>query len=486
MNSYKGQNWLIPQSIKDMIPKNHICFFVEEFVESLDFSGFDMINEGPGHPSYHPRIIMKILLQGMLSRERASRKIASACKENFVFMYLAEKVQPNFRTICRFRADNAEFIKEVFKETVKLASENNLIDLNLICTDGSKVKANASKKKFFTKEQFERLDSIIERMIEEDIKQDEVDKIIGENEDGLTDFEAKNLKEIVRIYKKSKNKERAKENYNRVKKEFYKEEGLKKVSLTDPDCRIVKHNSGASNLVYNAQFTVDAKNQIILANDVCQDVDDYGQLEPQLNQTKDNIQLKKDTKLAADCGYNSGKNLNFLEKEGIVGYIPNREQAKNGKQKLKFDNYEYDEKTDEIISDGMRFKYSGTYYHKKDKYRFHRYRNKKFKLNRHVPELFRERLRMKARLETKEGKMTYDIRKFTVEPVIGNIKYNLGFREFLLRGLKNAKTEINIASTAHNLKKIWKAKIILRADCGIKEVIFEFLGCEPKIKCDTA
>lgn len=91
INSFKGQNWLIPQSIKDMIPKNHICFFVEEFVESLDFSGFDMINEGPGHPSYHPQIIMKILLQGMLSKERSSRKLASATRENFVFMYLAEK-----------------------------------------------------------------------------------------------------------------------------------------------------------------------------------------------------------------------------------------------------------------------------------------------------------------------------------------------------------------------------------------------------------
>ena len=129
ISSFKGQNWLIPQSIKDMIPKNHICFFVEEFVESLDFSRFDMINEGAGHPAYHPRIIMKIIIQGMLSKERSSRKLASVCRENFVFMYLAEKVQPNFRTICRFRVENAEFIKETFKETVILASENELIDL---------------------------------------------------------------------------------------------------------------------------------------------------------------------------------------------------------------------------------------------------------------------------------------------------------------------------------------------------------------------
>ena len=71
-----------------------------------------MIYEGAGHPAYHPRIIMKIIIQGMLSKERSSRRLASACRENFVFMYLAEKVQPNFRTIARFRKNNSSFVKE--------------------------------------------------------------------------------------------------------------------------------------------------------------------------------------------------------------------------------------------------------------------------------------------------------------------------------------------------------------------------------------
>lgn len=115
INSYKNQDWLLPTSIKQMISVDHICFFVEEFVDSLDFTNFDMIYEGAGHPAYHPRIIMKIIIQGMLSKERSSRKLASACRENFVFMYLAEKVQPNFRTIARFRRNNKGFVKETFK-----------------------------------------------------------------------------------------------------------------------------------------------------------------------------------------------------------------------------------------------------------------------------------------------------------------------------------------------------------------------------------
>lgn len=130
--SNQNQNWLLPQSIKDMIPKDHICFLVEDFVESLDFSKFDMIYDGAGHPAYHPRIITKILIQGMLYKVRSSRKLAKATIENFVFMYLAEKVNPDFRTISRFRKDNSEFVKNAFKKTVELASEHNLVDLSFI------------------------------------------------------------------------------------------------------------------------------------------------------------------------------------------------------------------------------------------------------------------------------------------------------------------------------------------------------------------
>src|SRR3989344_3381476 len=290
MSSFKGQNWLIPQSIHDMVPKNHICFFVEEFVDSLDFSEFDMINEGAGHPSYHPRIIMKVIIQGMLSKERSSRKLASACRENFVFMYLAEKVQPNFRTIARFRKNNASFVKETFKETINLASEYDLIDLNLICIDGSKIKANASKKTFLKKEQLSQLDSIIDKMIEEDIKQDEIDKeSYEEKEENITNFEIKNLKEIVKNYRYVKNKEKLKENCKEAMKEFDKDPQIKRVSLSDPECRMMKNKKGFYELDYNVQFSVDSKNQIIVANDVCQDRTDTYQLQPQIKNVQENI-----------------------------------------------------------------------------------------------------------------------------------------------------------------------------------------------------
>jgi len=469
ISSFKGQDWLIPQSISDMIPKNHICFFVEEFVESLDFSGFDMINEGQGHPSYHPRILMKVLLQGMLSNERSSRKLANACGENFIFMYLAEKVNPNFRTFCRFRRQNAPFIKDVFKETIKLASKNDLVDLNLICTDGSKIKANASKKKFLKEDQ---LDSIIDEMIEEDIKRDKrEEEVYGDSEINKTSLEAKNLREIVKTYKKSKNKKNVKEICKAAKEEFKKDE-IERVSLTDPDCRMMKGKKGNYELAYNTQFTADSKSQIILANDVCQDGVDTNQLQPQIREVKENIELKENTKFAADSNYNKAENLRFLEEENLIGYIPNQAQAQvmNGREQTIYqDDYGYDWGNDEIIIDGTRLKYHATWIHKKGS-RQRAYKSEDRRLIKKVPEFFRERLRMKERMETKEGREIYNKRKFVIEPVIGNIKYNYKFDEFLLRGLDGVRLELNLVSIAHNLKKIWIAR--MRLEDNNKNILF--------------
>ncbi|MBS3064694.1 MAG: IS1182 family transposase [DPANN group archaeon] len=488
ISSYKNQDWLLPTSIKQMIPQNHISFFVEEFVESLDFSGFDMINECAGHPSYHPRIIMKIIIQGMLSKERSSRKLAGACRENFVFMYLAEKVQPNFRTIARFRKNNASFVKEAFKETINLASEHDLVDLSVICIDGSKIKANASKKAFLKKEQLSQLDSIIDKMIEEDIKQDEMDKeIYSEKEENITALEMKNLKEIVKNYRDVKDKEKLKENCKKAVEEFDKDPQIKRVSLSDPECRMMKNKKGFFELDYNVQFTVDSKSQIIVANDVCQDRTDTFQLQPQIKNVRENINLKRDTKVAADCNYNSGDNLKFLEENLIDGHIPTLSQAQKMDERektIKEDDYEYDWEKDEIILKGIRLRYAKTWSQGRDKPRRRIYRSEDGKIVKRVVEFFRERLRMKNKMETEEGKRIYGLRKIVVEPVIGNIKYNMGFTEFLIRGLDGAKLELNIASIAHNLKKIWIAKG--RICKNNKILFFRVIMSENYLNCDSA
>src|SRR3989338_8282583 len=367
--SNKNQNWLLPLSIKNMIPKGHICFIVEEFVDSLDFSNFDMIYDGAGHPAYHPRIIMKVLIMGILSKVRSSRKLASGCRENFVFMYLAEKVQPDFRTIARFRKENHEFVKGAFKKTVELASEYNLIDLSFISIDGSMLKAYAGKKRYFDKKGLDKLGKAIDKMVDEDIDLDELEEqMFGDKEEGLTGIDERDLRRIVRDYKKSEDKKKIKKNIKKAKNELEKY-SLKKVSISDPESRMMQNKKGFSELSYNTQISV-SRNQIILSNDLCQDKHDAHQFIPQIKNVKENIKLKKATKVALDCGYSDGKNIKFAEDNKIDLYVPSRSQAlelEGKEQTLNHDNYEYDAKKDELIVGKHRFYFKGVYARKSGK-----------------------------------------------------------------------------------------------------------------------
>ena len=453
----KNQNWLLPMSIKDIIPKDHICFLVEDFAESLDYSNFDIMYDGAGHPAYHPRIIMKIIIQGMLSRVRSSRKLAASCRENFIMMYLAEKTQPDFRTIARFRKNNKKLIKDAFKNTVDIASEHKLIDLSFISIDGSKIKAYASKKRYFNKIALDKLDKAIDKMVEEDIEIDELEEeLFGDKEEGLTGIDKSDLKKIVREFNKSKDKKRIKENIQKAKKEI-KDSAQKKISLTDSESRMMKTAKSFVEPSYNAQISV-SRNQIILSNDVCQDGHDAHQFIPQVRNIKENIKLKKDTKVGLDCGYSDGENIKFAEDNKIDLYVPSRAQAQefDGKeQSLNHDKYEYDWKKDELIVGKHRFYFKYAYTRKNGK-KILMYYNDKLKKKKDVPFYFRERLRMKEKMNTLDGRSTYGLRKITVEPVIGNLKQNIGLREFLLRGLDKVKIEMNIACIAHNLMKIWR------------------------------
>lgn len=110
-----------------MIAEDHICFLVESIVESMDFTSFDTRYSGAGHLADHPRILLKILVMGILDRVRSSRRLAKNARENIVYMYLSERLTPDFRTISDFRKDNADLVKEVFKHTVTLAREEGLL-----------------------------------------------------------------------------------------------------------------------------------------------------------------------------------------------------------------------------------------------------------------------------------------------------------------------------------------------------------------------
>jgi transposase len=151
--SYRDQSWLLPPSIEELIPEDHVCFLIESLIDDMDYGAFDIKYSGAGHPAYHPRVLLKLLIMGVLDRVRSSRRLARHARENVVYMYLSEKLSPDFRTISDFRKDNSELLKEAFKHTVSCAKEEGLLDLSHLATDGSTIKANAANKRIMSKEE---------------------------------------------------------------------------------------------------------------------------------------------------------------------------------------------------------------------------------------------------------------------------------------------------------------------------------------------
>src|SRR3989338_9117864 len=191
---------------------------------------------------------------------------------------------------------------------------------------------------------------------------------------------------------------------------------------------MMQNKKGFSELSYNTQVSV-ARNQIILANDVCQDGHDAHQFIPQMRNIKENVKLKRNTKVGVDCAYSDGENIKFAEDNNFDLYVPSRAQAQelDGKeQTLNHDNYEYDWKRDELIVGKHRFYFKGAYTRKNGKKIF-MYYNDKLKKKKDVPFHFRERLRMRDKMSTDDGKKIYGLRKITVEPVYGKIKEKFCF-----------------------------------------------------------
>ncbi len=486
IKSFKNQSWLLPPNIKDMIPKDHICFLVEDVIDKLDFSSFEIRYSGAGHPAYHPRIICKILVQSMLDRVRPSRAIARNARENVVFMYLAENLCPDFRTISDFRKDNCDLLKDIFKVTVSTANELGAIGLEQLSVDGSKLKACAANNSSVTKEQLDVIEQYVNNELKESIEIDKVEDKHFKNcrgYDQLKDIDKKKIKSLIaKYYEQIKKDEHdrvseIKDTINEARKELDANK-LEKVSLTDPEARFMVNKKGRIELSYNPQITTDHKTGIIVANDVCKDATDNNQLKPQIEQTEENCgELKEKTKITIDNGYYNGENIHYLNTKKLDGYIPNQNESQKAKGKKieinKFDkrNFKYDEtKNEYICPEKHKLKFSHKYYDKTKKKNIKIYRSinckecphnkkctKRKDKNREIKKypFEKERIEMAEKMQTQKAKEIYKKRKQVVEPAIGHYKENLRFRDFLTRKLKTVKNEFNLACTAHNLKKIW-------------------------------
>lgn len=435
--------YLMPQSIQNWLPEKHMARFVVEILEKLDITNLENKYSSMGRKAYPIRMLLGLMFYGYTTGVYSSRKIEQATYDSVAFRYIAANMNPDHATIANFRKSCSKELDNIFLQILLIASEMGILKVGNVSTDGTKIKANASKHKALSWEYANKL--------EQQLK-DEIDKLkqMAETEDNIPEGmvipeelarREKRLEVITaaqeEISRRAKIRfEREQTEYEEKiarQKEYEKNTGKKKpgkaltppipgpvkkdqVNLTDSESRIMPKSGGAFEQSYNAQISVDIESMLVVGRHVTQNTNDKLEIVPalkELEKTELSLQ-KKFSGMGADAGYFSKDNVQHCENVGIVPYIALKREEHN---KSVTERFEF---TAEVI-----------------------------------PENADSATKMQHRLQTKEGKAIYAKRKSTVEPTFGIIKHVMGFKSFLLRGFEAVQSEWKIVTTAWNIKRIF-------------------------------
>jgi transposase len=437
---FPEQDFLLPPSLREWLPEDHLSYFVSELIDQLDLSLIESHyeREERGYPPYHPRMMTKVLVYGYCVGVFSSRRIEKRLVEDIAFRVLAVGNEPDFRTISEFRRIHLRALEGMFVQVLQLALKLGAMKLGRVAIDGTKVKANASKHKAMSYERMlreeQRLREEVKRLLaeaeqtdtDEDKRYgrkrrgDELPAELGRREERLKRIaEAKKALEArarAEAEEKHKNKNSDKNgrpgsNSKRGRRAAVQPQPKAQHNFTDPESRIMKGPDGFVQ-AYNAQAAVEPALQLIVGQALTQQANDKQQLIPMIERVREQAEQKVQQVLA-DSGYCSEENLRKAAKKKVDLYVA------TGKQKH----------------------------------------------NQSAPGSPRGRIpksatlveRMKRKLMTKAGQAIYARRKTIVEPVFGQIKQAQGFRQFLLRGVDKVRSEWALVCATHNVLKLYRA-----------------------------
>jgi transposase len=414
------QDLLLPPSLRDWLPENHLAHFVSDVVDQLDLRDIESVYEEDerGQPPYHPQMMTKILIYGYCVGVFSSRKIQKRLLEDVGFRMLAAGNEPDFRTISDFRKLHLKALQGLFDQLLQIALQTGTMKLGTVALDGSKVKANASKHQAMSyrrmQEDEKRLKEEVKKLLQQAERVDaEEDARYGRDRSG-DELPAELARRETRVKKIQEAKraleERAREQARSEGKsvEEAKPESKAQYNFTDPESRIMK---GADGFVqaYNTQIAVEPNFQWIVGQRVTQAVNDKQQMVPTVEAIRQQSGQKPEEVLT-DSGYCSELNLKYLEKKKIEGFVATGRES-HGDQKQPCPRGPLPQGATRVD-------------------------------------------RMRRKLQTKAGAAVYATRKGIVEPVFGQIKQARGFRQFLLRGLEKVQGEWALVCLTHNILKL--------------------------------
>jgi transposase len=439
-----GQDLLLPPSLDEWLLAEHMARFVADLVdEHLDLSRIHAAyRDGRGAPPYDPRLMVRILLYGYTTGVRSSRKLEAACVDVVAFRWLAAGTAPDYRSIARFRKRHLSALGHLFVQALALCQAAGMVKLGQVALDGTKLRANASRRKAMSYARMSEKEKILAAEVSDLLAEaeatdraedaqygknrrgDELPEQLRRRETRLTAIrQAKQaLEEEARDRAKTAAEAKAAEKGE--DEDTVAERGAaagEKLTVrpkaqrnfTDPESRIMKTSDGAFHQCFNAQAVVDAEHQVIVAADVTDCAADVGNLIPMTEQTKHNTG-RAPGQMLADAGYCSEDNLQqAVEVSAQTG-------------------------TEFFVATGR---------HKHDDPAPVAPRGR-------IPKNATAKQRMARKLKTKRGHTVYARRKVIVEPVFGQMATLQNAKQLLLRGLEQARGEWLLLAACHNLRKL--------------------------------
>lgn len=433
--------YLLPPSVDEWLPQDHLARFVVEVIDQLDLSELTRPYAGRGSAAYHPAMLLGLLVYGYATSVHSSRKIERACHDSVAFRFIAANTQPDHDSIATFRRRFLPQIEALFIQVLMLAREMKCLKLGNIALDGTKIAANASKHRALSWEHANKIEAQLRQEVQLLLKlaEDSDSRPLNDGLDVPAEIARREQRLGAIAQAKTKIKQRARERQAAEQQEYearcakrqaQREQGKKprgpqpqppssqpkgsdQVNLTDEESRIMPTSHGGFEQSYNAQAAVDTETMLVVVPNVSQAPNDKREISAVL----DKVQalpgdLGRVSSLLADSGYFSAANVLACEAQFIEPMLA-----------MKRDSH-------------------------------HIAVLKRFAEDTPAPETEDPVAKMAHRLGTKKGRVLYGLRKQTVEPVFGIIKRVMGWRQMSMRGLDKARGEWSLVTMAWNIKRL--------------------------------
>jgi transposase len=499
-SNLQHQGMLLPPDLSDLIAPNHPVRVVNDVLEKVDITPLLRQYKPGGTSSYHPRMLLKVLVYAYINNVYSSRKIEEAVSQNINYMWLSGMSQPDHNTINRFRGKRLQAtLQPIFTQVVILLCEEGLLSIKDLYTDGTKIEANANRYTFvwgnaikYNKEKMkQQLNELWQYA--QSIAATELDDTDPTGFDKIDSEKMSQTIETINTALKGKDVDKkvkqklnyAKRHWPQALERYEQQEQImgnqrSSYSKTDPDATFMRMKedhmkNGQLKPAYNVQISTN--NQYIACYSIHQQPTDTSTLIPHIEQHIKNFHQKPNN-ITADAGYGSEQNYQWMEDKHITAYVKygyfDRDQNENLRSKKPYtvDKLVYNEQKDlyycptgqpmtkittrsSTTKNGFRQKTSA--YQAKNcegcplRSECHQQQgNRIIEVNHNLNRLKRQ---ASKRLKTKRGIEKRKQRCFDTEPVFANIKHNHHFKRFMLRGIQKVSIEMGLLALAHNLRK---------------------------------